>query len=451
MTARRETPGRRGSASSVTGTNKTGNFAAKGAGPKRAASGQPAAKKPATQKSAPQKPAAPKSESGKSAVLAPRPQAFIAQVKPAVAQDSAPTVSPAKATPKPNTKPTAKVSTKSFPRLTALTETSQRPATGPAKSARSAGKAAADTPQKRPPAARASAEARSEAPIFSSRNEASSPVDLGPPERIAKVLARLGICSRRDAEAMIAEGRVRLNGQVLLSPAVKAGGRDRLEVDEQPVGRRERTRLWLYHKPSGLVTTHKDPQGRRTVFETLPPDLPRVVSIGRLDLTTEGLLLLTNDGELSRALELPSTGLQRSYRARAFGRVTQAQLDGLALGITFEGVNYGSIDAELERVQGGNVWISVRLREGKKREVRFALESLGLQVNRLIRVAYGPFTLDDLQPGQLLEVSEQDIARLLASLKRAQKQAKAEEAADARAAERPDYRAAKRNPGGWEP
>lgn len=223
-------------------------------------------------------------------------------------------------------------------------------------------------------------------------------------ERIAKFLARAGVCSRRDGERLIAEGRVKLNGRVLDTPAVKVTPQDKVQVDGRIVGAPEETRLWRYHKPSGLVTTHRDPAGRPTVFEHLPKDLPRVVSIGRLDLTSEGLLLLTNDGELARRLELPSNGWVRRYRARAYGRVEQSELDRLKDGITIDGVRYGAIEATLERGGAANAWINVSISEGKNREVRRVLEALGLKVNRLIRVSYGPFQLGALEPGAVEEV-----------------------------------------------
>ena len=221
---------------------------------------------------------------------------------------------------------------------------------------------------------------------------------------MAKFLARAGICSRRDAERLIAEGRVKLNGAVLDTPAVKVTASDRVLVDGRPVGAAEETRLWRYHKPSGLVTTHKDPGGRPTVFERLPADLPRVVSVGRLDLTSEGLLLLTNNGALARRLELPSNGWVRRYRARAYGTIAQQELDALKNGIEIEGVRYGAIEAELERARGANAWIAVSITEGKNREVRRVLEALGLRVNRLIRISYGPFQLGALEPGVVEEV-----------------------------------------------
>jgi 23S rRNA pseudouridine2605 synthase len=223
-------------------------------------------------------------------------------------------------------------------------------------------------------------------------------------ERIAKRLARAGVGSRRDAEAMIVAGRISVNGKTLDSPAFNVNASDRIAIDGEEIPAIERTRLWLYHKPSGLLTTARDPEGRPTIFERLPTDLPRVISVGRLDFNTEGLLLLTNDGGLARHLELPSTGWLRRYRVRAHGAVTQEQLDRLKDGIAVDGVLYGAIDALLEREQGSNAWITVGLREGKNREVRIVLGALGLEVNRLIRVSYGPFQLGDLEPGAVLEI-----------------------------------------------
>ena len=223
-------------------------------------------------------------------------------------------------------------------------------------------------------------------------------------ERIAKVIARAGVASRRDAEAMIAEGRVTLNGEVLASPAVNVKPEDRITVDGEPLPARERTRLWIFHKPRGLVTTARDPQGRSTVFESLPEELPRVVAVGRLDINTEGLLLLTNDGGLARVIAHPETGWLRRYKVRAHGEVTQEQLDALREGITIDGIDYGPIEARLDRIQGDNAWITMGLREGKNREIKNILEHLGLSVNRLIRLSFGPFQLGDLESGLVEEV-----------------------------------------------
>jgi 23S rRNA pseudouridine2605 synthase len=223
-------------------------------------------------------------------------------------------------------------------------------------------------------------------------------------ERISKLLARAGVASRRDVERMIMEGRVSLNGKVLDTPVVNATFADHIEVDGMPIRGIERTRLWLYHKPAGLVTTNADPEGRPTVFDNLPEDLPRVMSIGRLDINTEGLLLLTNDGGLARMLELPTTGWLRRYRVRAHGKIEQADLDKLKDGIAVEGVLYGAIDATLDKVQGSNVWITMGLREGKNREIKNVLGALGLDVNRLIRISYGPFQLGDLPEGHAQEI-----------------------------------------------
>lgn len=223
-------------------------------------------------------------------------------------------------------------------------------------------------------------------------------------ERIAKRMARAGLCSRRDAERWIADGRVAVNGKVLKTPACVVTESDSIEVDGAALPATERTRLWLYHKRSGLVTTARDPEGRKTVFSALSENLPRVLSVGRLDINTEGLLLLTNDGGLARALELPTTGWLRRYRVRAHGSVTQEALDGLKDGIAVDGVLYGSIEAELERQQGSNVWITFAMREGKNREVKNVLSALGLNVNRLIRTSYGPFQLGDLEAGEVREV-----------------------------------------------
>lgn len=238
-------------------------------------------------------------------------------------------------------------------------------------------------------------------------------------ERVAKALARAGVASRREVERYIEAGRVRLNGHVLTTPAVKVAPGDILTVDGQVVADAEPTRMWRYHKPVDLVTTHKDPQGRPTVFEALPPGLPRVISVGRLDINSEGLLLLTNDGALARALELPSSGWNRTYRARAYGDTTQEKLDRLLKGVTVEGVKYGPITAKLDKVREGkrhtNVWITVTLAEGKNREVRRVLESLGLKVNRLIRLSYGPFQLGTLPVGAAEEIGPRVIREQLSA------------------------------------
>lgn len=223
-------------------------------------------------------------------------------------------------------------------------------------------------------------------------------------ERIAKRLARAGLCSRRDAERWIAEGRVVVNGHRLDSPACVVQPGDLVVVDGKPIAEPERTRVWRYHKPAGLMTTHKDPEGRPTVFERLPEDMPRVISVGRLDYASEGLLLLTNDGELARKLELPSNSWIRRYRVRVHGEVDPERLLELERGITIEGVRYGSIKALLDRQKGANAWVTVSIREGKNREVRRVFEHLGWPVLRLIRVAYGPFQLGSLEEGGVEEV-----------------------------------------------
>jgi len=228
--------------------------------------------------------------------------------------------------------------------------------------------------------------------------------------RIAKAMARAGLCSRREAERWIADGRVAVNGRVLTTPGVEVGPSDRIQVDGAPLPAAAPAQLWRYHKPRGLVTTHADPEGRPTVFDALPPDLPRVVSIGRLDFNTEGLLLLTNDGELARHLELPSTGWQRRYKVRVHGRVSQGELDSLKDGITVDGVRYGAIEAKIDSVQSGNMWLSIAIREGKNREVRRILEAMNVSVNRLIRVSYGPFQLMDLAPGEAEPVKRRVLA-----------------------------------------
>ena len=232
-------------------------------------------------------------------------------------------------------------------------------------------------------------------------------------ERIAKVMARAGLASRREAEAWIADGRVSVNGKVITSPALNVTDKDRITIDSQPLPQRARTRLFLYNKPRGLVTTHSDPEGRPTIFQSLPKHLPRLISIGRLDMNTEGLLLLTNDGGLARVLELPATAWLRRYRVRALGRVTQETLDGLRKGVTVEGVHYGPIEATLERQLESNCWLSLGIREGKNREVRKVMESLGLKVSRLIRVAYGPFELGPIAECAVNEVETADLRKTL--------------------------------------
>ena len=232
-------------------------------------------------------------------------------------------------------------------------------------------------------------------------------------ERIAKAIARAGLCSRRDAERLIAEGRVRLNGKVLASPAVNVTPKDNILIDGKPLPQKEDSRLWRYHKPAGLVTSHKDPEGRRTVFDALREQLPRVISIGRLDINTEGLLLLTNDGELARLLELPATGWVRRYRLRAYGRPDPAALERLKAGITIDDVHYGPIEAQIDKMQGDNAWLTIAIREGKNREVKKICEHLGLEVNRLIRISFGPFQLGDLERGQVAEVPARVLAEQL--------------------------------------
>lgn len=236
---------------------------------------------------------------------------------------------------------------------------------------------------------------------------------VGEGERISKIMARAGVASRRDCERMILEGRVTLNGKVLDSPAINCTPSDVIEVDGRQIGSIERTRLWIYYKPAGLVTTNHDPEGRSTVFDNLPEELPRVISVGRLDINTEGLLLLTNDGGLARMLELPTTGWLRRYRVRAYGEVDQAKLDELQQGIAVDGVLYGAIEATLDRQQGHNVWITMGLREGKNREIKNVLGALGLDVNRLIRISYGPFQLGELEDGQVVEVKSRTLREQL--------------------------------------
>lgn len=233
------------------------------------------------------------------------------------------------------------------------------------------------------------------------------------PMRIARAMAQAGLCSRRDAEKWIAAGRVVVNGALLTTPAHVVSSEDTIIVDGDPLPAVHAPRLWRYHKPKGLVTSHKDPEGRPTVFANLPDDIPRVVSVGRLDINTEGLLLLTTDGALARHLELPSTGWLRRYRVRGHGHVTQKALDGLKRGVTIDGVRYGPVEARIERTQGSNVWLMIALREGKNREVKRIGAHLGLAVNRLIRTSFGPFALGDLAPGMAEEVKRKVLAEQL--------------------------------------
>ncbi len=247
------------------------------------------------------------------------------------------------------------------------------------------------------------------------------PVERTPAgERIAKWIARAGLCSRRDAERLIEDGRVRVDGSVVDSPAIRVRPEQRIEVDGQPLPAFERPRLFRFHKPRGVLTTARDPEGRPTVYTLLPPNLPRLMPIGRLDLNSEGLLLLTNDGMLKRHLELPSTGWIRRYRVRAFGRVATARLKALAEGITIDGIAYGPIEARIDREQGANLWLTVALREGKNREVRRVLEHLGLEVGRLIRISYGPFHLGGLARRMIEEVPAKALREQLGGLLPAQ-------------------------------
>ncbi|MEL6798593.1 MAG: pseudouridine synthase [Pseudomonadota bacterium] len=225
-----------------------------------------------------------------------------------------------------------------------------------------------------------------------------------PGDRIAKVLARAGVASRREAERMIEAGRVAVNGKDIASPALNVTAQDKITVDGQPIAEAEDPRLWLYYKPVGLVTTERDEKDRPTVFAALPEEMPRVVSVGRLDIASEGLLLLTNDGEIKRRLELPSTGWLRKYRVRVNGRPEDVTFEPLRKGLTADGTKFQPMTVTLDRQQGANAWVTVSLREGKNREIRRAMEAVGLSVNRLIRVSYGPFRLGDLKPGAVEEV-----------------------------------------------
>ena len=241
----------------------------------------------------------------------------------------------------------------------------------------------------------------------------AAPKGASKPERIAKVLARAGVASRREVERMIMQGRVSIDGKVLDTPATLVTSTKGITVEGQAVGEREHTRVWRLYKTGDCVTTSHDPGGRKTIYNLLPEDLPRVITVGRLDLTTEGLLLLTNDGELARWMELPKTGWKRTYRVRVYGRVKESDLDGLKKGVTVEGVKYGPIEASLERSQGANAWLKISIREGKNREIRRVMEHLGLRVNRLIRTSYGPYELGNMEEGDVVEVPATGIATSL--------------------------------------
>lgn len=245
---------------------------------------------------------------------------------------------------------------------------------------------------------------------MNAKHQKSSPILPGEgsakPERVAKVIARAGLCSRRDAERWIEMGRVNVNGKPLVTPAMTVLPTDIVEVDGQPLPEREAARMWRYHKPAGLVVSHRDEKDRASVFDKMPDDLPRVISIGRLDINTEGLLLLTNDGGLARLLELPATGWVRRYRVRANGKVAPEALEALKDGLQVDGVQYGPIDAKLDKEQGANVWLTIALREGRNREVKKICEHLGLKVGRLIRTSFGPFQLGELARGAVAEISQ---------------------------------------------
>lgn len=255
------------------------------------------------------------------------------------------------------------------------------------------------TDKKRPPVSKS---ARKPAP----KKPAAAPADPSKGDRIAKVLARAGIASRREAERMIEAGRVTVNGDIITSPALNVTAKDVILFDNEPIAEPEPPRMWLYYKPIGLVTTERDEKGRDTVFDNLPEELPRVMSIGRLDLNSEGLLLLTNDGEVKRKLELPSTGWSRKYRVRVNGRPTEDTLAPVRKGITVDGDRFQPMSISLDRQQGANAWLTISLREGKNREIRRAMEAVGLTVNRLLRVSYGPFQLGELKPGEVEEIRQ---------------------------------------------
>ena len=277
-------------------------------------------------------------------------------------------------------------------------------------------KPSAGTHAARPPFRKAKAASAKPANPHPARSAAAAS-GKDEPQRIAKLLARAGVASRREVERMIEEGRVTLHGEAVSTPATLLASLNGVAVDGTPVAQPAPARLFLFHKPAGYLTTERDPRGRPTIYDRLPADLPRVMPIGRLDMTTEGLLLLTTDGEFKRQMELPATGVPRTYRARAFGEVSQAQLEDLFMGIEIDGIRYGQIEANLERRTGRNQWIEMTLTEGKNREVRRVLEHLGLQVNRLIRTSYGPFHLGELASGAVEEVRQHDLIVFRKSLK----------------------------------
>ena len=233
--------------------------------------------------------------------------------------------------------------------------------------------------------------------------------------RIAKFLAQTGVASRRDAEELIRQGRVTINGETINSPAINVSGEEKILLDGERLPEKENTRLWLYYKPAGLVTTHKDEKGRNTVFDNLPPTLPRVISVGRLDLNSEGLLLLTNSGELAHKLELPANGWTRRYKVRVFGQIKDKDLQKMRDGVTIDGINYGSIKAEIESAQGANTWLKVTLTEGKNREIRKVMKYFGLEVSRLIRLSYGPFQLGAMKKGEVKEIPQKVLREQLGS------------------------------------
>lgn len=252
---------------------------------------------------------------------------------------------------------------------------------------------------------------------------AKTPITAPPGDRIAKVLARAGVASRREAEKIVEAGRVTVNGKTILTPALNVTPKDRIVVDGKPLADAEPPRIWLYHKPAGLVTTERDEKGRDTVFDALPDDMPRVMSVGRLDINSEGLLVLTNDGELKRRMELPATGWLRRYRVRIKGSISEAKLDELRAGMEVDGVRYAGVEVKFDRQQGANAWLTMGLREGKNREIRRLMEAQGVIVNRLLRISYGPFQLGTLKPGAVEEL-KQRVVRDQMGLREAPKPAK---------------------------